>query len=264
MRTIIIKNESDLIPLGGRSVSTWDSGLLRVEEKYVGLTTMERTHRALFKVGNPPPSGDNSPSFDGITISSQPNEVRREDGFTEYSVTYHGRVDNTGLGDPTSPESLSQEASLIYNEGNVADIPFSAFTPRTKTIVKNKDVGRALEFSEDWDFNPKPFDPDDLGTRFVVRQFENVNIIGNGFRYIIRDRRTIVFGNNLLSDNSRLTGFIILYAAPESNFSRAGSVDELTVSWKLRSAGFRILHNGFLSIVDAQGNQIDSTDKMFS
>ena len=262
MRTIIIKNESDLIPLGGRSVSTWDSGLLRVEEKYVGLTTMELTHRALFKVGNPPPSGDNSPSFDGITISSQPNEVRREDGFTEYSVTYHGRVDNAGLGDPTSPESMSQEASLIYNEGNVADIPFSAFTPRTKTIVKNKDVGRALEFPEDWDFNPKPFDPDDLGTRFVVRQFENVDIIGNGFRYLIRDRRTIVFGKSTFFGNLNFVGFNVLYAAPESNFSRVGLVDELTVSWKLKRSGLSG-HNFSLSVVDAQGNTIDSTDKMF-
>ena len=274
MRTIIINNEADLIPLPGRSVAAWESGVVRVEEKYVGLTSMESIHRPLFAVGNPPPSGDNSPSFDGLTISSLPNESRRVDGFTEYTVTLHGRVDNTNTGDPTSSAALISQSSLILNTLalgysfsplSIYTVNVTAFTPRVKTAVINRDNGGAFDVPENWDFAIQPFNPDDLGTRLVVRKYRGGSIrsfTGATFRTLKSGvDSTIAFTKN----GGTAYASFLFSMRPEGDFSQNGGVDELVVNWFVTFPFFRFpTIDEPVAIYDVNGNLVERQEDMFA
>ena len=93
--TIFIANPTALIPQPGRAVNTFPSGLVRVDQTYLGLTSQATTHRAALAVGNDMPDGDSSPCIDGLKIFPEVQERRREDGFTEFIVSAYGRNKNT-------------------------------------------------------------------------------------------------------------------------------------------------------------------------
>jgi hypothetical protein len=87
---------TDLIAQPGRAVNTFPSGLVRVDQTYLGLTANATAHRATLAVGNNMPDGDTSPCIDGLKIFPEVQERRREDGWTEYIVSAYGRVNLTG------------------------------------------------------------------------------------------------------------------------------------------------------------------------
>jgi hypothetical protein len=87
---------SGLIPQPGRAVNTFPSGLVRVDQTYLGLTANAELNRAFLAVGNDMPDGDSSPCIDGLKIFPEVQEVRREDGFTEYQVCAYGRCNLSG------------------------------------------------------------------------------------------------------------------------------------------------------------------------
>jgi hypothetical protein len=95
--TILTSNPTALIPQPGRAVNTFPSGLVRVDQTYLGLTSQSATHRATLAVGNDMPDGDSSPCIDGLKIFPEVQERRREDGFTEYIVSAYGRSKSTYL-----------------------------------------------------------------------------------------------------------------------------------------------------------------------
>jgi len=86
---------TDLIAQPGRSVNTFPSGLVRVDQVYLGLTANAAAHRAILAVGNDMPDGDTSPCIDGLKIFPETQERRREDGWTEYIVSAYGRNKTT-------------------------------------------------------------------------------------------------------------------------------------------------------------------------
>ena len=87
---------TDLIAQPGRAVNTFPSGLVRVDQTYLGLTANATAHRATLAVGNDMPDGDTSPCIDGLKIFPEVQERRREDGWTEYIVSAYGRANTTG------------------------------------------------------------------------------------------------------------------------------------------------------------------------
>ena len=95
MSYTLFKSTSGLIPQPGRAVNTFPSGLVRVDQTYVGLTSQAATHRATLAVGNGMPDGDQSPCIDGLKIFPPVQERRREDGFTEFIVSAYGRTKST-------------------------------------------------------------------------------------------------------------------------------------------------------------------------
>lgn len=96
--TTFTANPAALIAQPGRAVNTFPSGLVRVDQTYLGLTSHYATHRATLAVGNDMPNGDSSPCIDGLKIFPEVQERRREDGFTEYLVSAYGRCNSTGSG----------------------------------------------------------------------------------------------------------------------------------------------------------------------
>ena len=94
--TIFTSIPTALIAQPGRAVNTFPSGLVRVDQTYIGLTSQADNHRAALAVGNNMPDGDSSPCIDGLKIFPEVQERRREDGFTEYIVSAYGRVNMSG------------------------------------------------------------------------------------------------------------------------------------------------------------------------
>ena len=100
--SIFIANPTALIAQPGRAVNTFPSGLVRVDQVYLGLTSQAAANRATLALGNNMPDGDSSPCIDGLKIFPEVQERRREDGFTEFIVSAYGRANasgkiNTGL-----------------------------------------------------------------------------------------------------------------------------------------------------------------------
>jgi hypothetical protein len=95
-----LEASNGLIPQPGRAVNTFPSGLVRVDQTYLGLTANAATHRAILAVGNDMPDGDTAPCIDGLKIFPEVQERRREDGFTEYIVSAYGRTKTTPTIEP--------------------------------------------------------------------------------------------------------------------------------------------------------------------
>ena len=112
-----------LIAQPGRAVNTFPSGLVRVDQTYIGRTALASTHRAILAVGNNMPAGDTSPCIDGLKIFPEAQERRREDGFTEYIVSAYGRSNATGkktleleLGEITSIIAIQLQGNIFKTE----------------------------------------------------------------------------------------------------------------------------------------------------
>jgi hypothetical protein len=88
------KNAGELIPQGGRSVSTFPSGLVRVDQTFICSTPNVATHRSDLKVGNDFP-GSSEPAIDGLYIYPEVQENRRGDGFSELIASGYGRTADT-------------------------------------------------------------------------------------------------------------------------------------------------------------------------
>lgn len=106
--SIFIANPAALIAQPGRAVNTFPSGLVRVDQTYLGLTSQAATHRATLAVGNSLPDGNSSPCIDGLKIFPEVQTRCREGGFTEYLVSAYGR--STAGGQKTFSKELGVQA----------------------------------------------------------------------------------------------------------------------------------------------------------
>ena len=88
------KNAGELIPQGGRSVSTFPSGLVRVDQTFICSTPSVATHRANLKIKEDFPGGF-EPAIDGLYIYPEVQENRRGDGFSELIASGYGRTADT-------------------------------------------------------------------------------------------------------------------------------------------------------------------------
>jgi hypothetical protein len=88
------KNAGELIPQGGRSVSTFPSGLVRVDQTFICSTPNVATHRANLKIKEDFPGGS-EPAIDGLYIYPEVQENRRGDGFSELIASGYGRTADT-------------------------------------------------------------------------------------------------------------------------------------------------------------------------
>lgn len=124
--TIFTSNPTSLIAQAGRVVATFPSGIVRVDQTYLGLTSQSAAHRAVLEIGNHMPDGDNYPSVnwpnhDGpssLKIFPEVSEKRHEDGFTEYAVSAYGVTKAAGFtSSGFSIEKYSQTFSIDQEEG---------------------------------------------------------------------------------------------------------------------------------------------------
>ena len=95
MSIIYEQTPGGLYATGQRTVSTFPSGLIRVDQTFTCKTSAAPTHRATLAVGAIFP-GDSYPAMDGLNIFPEPQEKRRDDGFTEFMVSGYGRINSVG------------------------------------------------------------------------------------------------------------------------------------------------------------------------
>jgi hypothetical protein len=84
------KTPGGLFATGERTVTTFPSGLIRVDQSFVCPTSDADTHRAALAVGEDMPGGS-APAIDGLKIFPEPQEKKRDNGFTEFIVSAYGR-----------------------------------------------------------------------------------------------------------------------------------------------------------------------------
>ena len=111
------KTSNGLYPTGQRTVSTFPSGLIRVDNNFVCRNTAAATHRAALAVGSDMPGGS-APAIDGLKIFPEPQEKQRGDGFTEFIVSAYGRVSMTGI--ETKNKKLSTILGLRYSSDSIS------------------------------------------------------------------------------------------------------------------------------------------------
>ena len=130
--TIYQKTPGALIATGQRTVATFESGLVRVDQVYICATSDAEGHRATVAVGASMPDGNTAPCVDGLYIFPAPQEVKRGDGFTEFRVSAYGRTTTTvqsagyvQVGLTTTEFSCSVfelQGSLVVTNSELAEI----------------------------------------------------------------------------------------------------------------------------------------------
>ena len=88
---IIYKNTDGLITTGDRSINNFQSGLIRVDQKFMGVSANEASDRLLLQDGLILPGQPDDPSMDGLYIYGGAQESRSGDGFTTYQTGAYGR-----------------------------------------------------------------------------------------------------------------------------------------------------------------------------
>ena len=86
------KNPGGLVATGQRTVSTFPSGLCRIDRTYVCAEYAADDARMTLQVGEQLPNDDGKPTIDGAWIFPAPQETRRGDGFVEFAVSAYGRT----------------------------------------------------------------------------------------------------------------------------------------------------------------------------
>lgn len=98
MPIIYEKTPGALMPTAGRTVTSYPSGLLRIDRTYICATTAAATHRATLTDESPMHGDESSAALDGLFIHPAASEVERGDGFTEFHVSGYGRTKSVSSG----------------------------------------------------------------------------------------------------------------------------------------------------------------------
>lgn len=107
------KTPGQLIAQGDRTVSTFPSGLIRVDQSFICPTTDAASQRALLPVESNFPGG-NEPSLDGIFVYPDIQEKRQSDGFTELIISGYGRTQETLQNQQKRVNNIKTEASIAF------------------------------------------------------------------------------------------------------------------------------------------------------
>jgi len=154
------KTPGELFATGERTVSTFPSGLVRVDQTFTCPTSDAATHRAFLAVGEDMPGGS-EPAIDGLKIFPEPQEKKRDNGFTQFIVSAYGRTNTVGR---TTFEwkTFSDSGTLKLNIGTANEKSYSV-----TAILRNKvkKVEKVIPLSE---VNTLQFDESGATTPVVI------------------------------------------------------------------------------------------------
>jgi hypothetical protein len=156
--TIYQQNPGGLIATGERSISTFPSGLIRVEQTFICPTSNAGTHRDQLAVGYSMPGGS-EPAIDGLHIYPAPQERIRSDGFTEFIVSAYGRINTTGtatlewnvfsLSGTVSATNMqvtgiyknqTKKVEIVLNNFEIANLSFDESSATTPVLIDGFDI----------------------------------------------------------------------------------------------------------------------------
>lgn len=165
---MIYTKTEGLITTGERSINNFQSGLIRVDQKYVGLSTNEASDRTLLADNLILPNQLDDPSMDGLYIYGGAQESRNGDGFTNYQVSAYGRRIDTMVELSRSQRTIVVRTSNVSTTNNVEVIVYDMIG----TIVKKRgEIIEPNEFIFSDDFLMPPY------VRYVrLPQVESISI----------------------------------------------------------------------------------------
>ena len=187
MPTIYEQTPGILIAQPDRSVATFDSGLIRVDQTFVGTTQNAETHRATLAVGNDFP-GDTSPGIDGLFIFPSPQETRTGDGLTTFMVSGYGRATDQLISQRRGTTSTVIKSSYTYSPSAGTNTDTRDFA----IISTNRVVGKIAVLEEDGlsyaqlNFAPSFSEPLDLisvDTDIVIEEISRSSITENAVNW---------------------------------------------------------------------------------
>ena len=148
MSIIYEQTPGGLYATGQRTVSTFPSGLIRVDQTFTCKSSAAATHRATLAVGASLP-GDSYPAMDGLKIFPEPQEKRRNDGFTDFTVSSFGRTNTTGLS-TFEWKTFSESGTIKTNIGtaNEQSVSVTAImrnkTKKVQKVFLSSEVGSII------------------------------------------------------------------------------------------------------------------------
>ena len=183
MSIIYEQTPNGLYATGQRTVSTFPSGLIRVDQTFTCKSSAAATHRATLAVGANFP-GDSYPAMDGLKIFPDPQEKRRDDGFTEFTVSGYGRVKDTAT-IKKKPKTFALAPGGFWGF-SVFEIDGSICIPSNSSICYS-DLNLPSSYSDPF----SPFFKDD-GNHSVSITFESqryvIRVKNDGSSYSVRTR----------------------------------------------------------------------------
>ena len=239
--TLFTSNPTALIAQPGRAVNTFPSGLVRVDQTYLGLTTEAATHRAILAVGNDMPDGDTSPCIDGLKIFPEVQERRREDGFTEYIVSAYGRANATGS--KNRPLVLVNE----YGGYKYRSVQLRLTIPTTSTTLPTATDSITYTFSTPAAWRAVP---------------ANVHKISFGPSLILAGSSAYIYRPSELND-AFIVLIVPLFSVSASSFTNYGALDECVLSYEA-NLSYPWVAIGSAGLFDSLNNQIGTVEGLFA
>jgi len=176
MATIYEKNPGELIATPGRTVNSFESGIIRVDRTYVCATSSAATHRATLVVGGVAPDENAWPTLDGLYIHPTPSEVERGDGFTEFKVSSYGRASTAS---PDILNGVRKHGQELF-ANNTGSISYSVWEPAGTIVLKHDEAlnFENLNLSTD---TLMPFNVRLFATSAAVYSFSSIVVLGEPF-----------------------------------------------------------------------------------
>lgn len=160
MPTIIEQTPNGLYKHPDRTVATFPSGLVRIDQSYLCNNSAEATHRVTLAVGNELPQDDGYPAIDGAFIFPHCQQVRRGSGFTEFVASAYGRTTD-------SPANFVSTAQTVFAD---SDSSYKLINFTAEIVVLTEDV-LTLELLN---LDSRLLDPFDF---FFVQEYNTVQSI---------------------------------------------------------------------------------------
>lgn len=160
MPTTIEQTPGGLYKQPDRTVATFPSGLVRIDQNYMCSNAAEATHRETLAVGNELPEDDGYPAIDGAFIFPHCQQVRRGSGFTEFIAAAYGRT-------------TDQPSNFITTIQTVASGQASSYKLMNFTLDIVLPTEQVLTL-ETLNLNPQMLDPFDF---FFINQYNTVKNI---------------------------------------------------------------------------------------
>lgn len=118
MSTLYVSDSLPFYQLPGRTVNTFASGLVRVDQSYaIPTANIQSVRTSSFQLGSEI-TGDTYPAVDGLFLYPDAQEVRKEYGITELIASYYGRT-RTDVPPPTVSEQIVYIGSVQVSVNNL-------------------------------------------------------------------------------------------------------------------------------------------------
>jgi len=153
MSTLYVSDSLPFYQLPGRTVNTFASGLVRVDQSYaIPTANIQSVRTSSFQLGSEI-TGDTYPAVDGLYLYPDAQEVRKETGITELMASYYGRT-RTDVPPPTVIERSIRDILLTGNIISINDLFFEFVVP----------VGEVVNFRDQDLFNTPLSEPNAIYT----------------------------------------------------------------------------------------------------